>query len=382
MTDTIAAKPDRAAQVASQPERPPTPEGFQRSFYSLWAHEKPEDRIWETVPNEDLVDCIVEGTGRQDWRKLRPFDLLPDLDPRKGGTARKMLFVGEFLRIGCERIAGPQAIFERGGDFATVFFQFSGISLIETSFGIYEIYPGEELHIPAMVAHRTIGSANCRRMVFHAFEPAEARLDSAKAVTETRYTVTRVGDEPIEDVLPERVRPASGKIRERLSRWFDLPGEAFLFERTYDAMVGKAESGPAPTRMRVFDHFSSPPDSPKPPVRDALLWEGPHVRQRVYANPGRQPAPHRGYDEDEFWFQFNGNLRQETEHGIYTVSTGEVSMAEAGISHTSTSHPGALRVTTYTDRPIRMVVDPSEHLRESKWEVREDRIRGWSTNGR
>ena len=89
-----------------------------------------------------------------------------------------------------------------------------------------------------------------------------------------------------------------------------------------------------------------------------------------------------GYDEDEFWFQFAGNLRQETEHGVYTVSTGEVSMAEAGISHTSTSHPGALRVTTYTDRPIRMVVDPSEHLRESKWEVREDRIRGWSTNGR
>jgi hypothetical protein len=233
-----------------------------------------------------------------------------------------------------------------------------------------------------MVAHRTIGSANCRRMVFYAFEPVEVKLDPDSAVTETRFSVVRNGDGGGDDSVPERFGPPSGRIRERLTRWFDLPGESFLFERTYDSMVGKADSGPRPVKVRPFDHFSSPPDSPKPPVRTALLWEGPHFRQRVYANPGRQPAPHRGYDEDEFWFQFSGNLRQETEHGVYMVGTGEVSMAEAGISHTSTSHPGALRLTTYTDRPIRMVADPSEHLRESTWEVRQTLMRGWGTNGR
>jgi hypothetical protein len=46
-------------------------------------------------------------------------------------------------------------------------------------------------------------------------------------------------------------------------------------------------------------------------------------------------------------------------------------MAEAGISHTSTSHPGANRLTTYTNRALRMVIDPSEHLRETRWQVDE-----------
>jgi hypothetical protein len=95
----------------------------------------------------------------------------------------------------------------------------------------------------------------------------------------------------------------------------------------------------------------------------------------VYANPGRQPAPHRGYDEEEHWFQFNGCVAQETEHGAYTIEAGESSMAEAGISHTSTSHPGALRVTTYTNKRLRLVVDPSAHQRTSRWAVREQVLR-------
>lgn len=30
--------------------------------------------------------------------------------------------------------------------------------------------------------------------------------------------------------------------------------------------------------------------------------------------------------------------------------------------------PGANRLTTYTNKPLRMVVNPSEHLRETRWE--------------
>ena len=138
-----------------------------------------------------------------------------------------------------------------------------------------------------------------------------------------------------------------------------------MFLRTYDWMVGKAESGPRPVKVRPYNYFATPPDSPKAAVRTALLWESDTFRQRVYANPGRQPAPHRGYDEDEFWFQFAGQVDQETEHATYPVGAGETSMAEAGISHTSTSSAGCLRLTTYTNRPIRMVVDPADHQRHS-----------------
>jgi mannose-6-phosphate isomerase-like protein (cupin superfamily) len=331
------------------------------------------------VPNEDLIDSIVEGTGRQDWRKLRPFDLLPDLDPMNGGVAQRLLYTGETLRIACATIAGPQPLFERAGDYETIFFQFSGCALVETSFGRYELFPGEALHIPSMIAHRTIGSANCRRMIFYARDPIKVTLDPERAVTETQFLVSRRGGDFAAEDLPSSSRRAGGKIRERLDHWGNLPGEAFLFERSYDAMVGKAESGRRPVKLRPFDYFTTPPDSKKSAVRTAQLWESPTFRQRVYANPGRQPAPHRGYDEDEFWFQFAGTVEQETEHAAYKVEAGEVSMAEAGISHTSTSHPGALRLTTYTNRPIRMVVDPSEHQRESRWEIRERVIRAHSS---
>jgi mannose-6-phosphate isomerase-like protein (cupin superfamily) len=353
---TARAEPADSMQTAS---------GFQRCFYNLWGREG--EKIWEAVPNEDLVGNIVEGSGRQDWRKLRPFDLVPDLDPSSGGVAQRLLYVGEKLRVACSRIAGPQPIFERAGDYETIFFQFSGSALVETSFGRFQLNPGEILHIPAMVAHRTIGSPNCRRMEYYPKDPLQVMLDLDHPLTTTEFAVTRMGDGEVEERIVEETRPANGKIRERLAHWDNLPGEAFLFERSYDWMVGRAESGPRPIKVRPFDFMVT--DSRG--VRTAMLWKSATFRQQVYANPGRQPAPHRGYDEDEFWFQFSGAVAQETEHAAYLIEAGECSMAEAGISHTSTSHPGANRLTSYTNKPLRMVVEPSQHLRESRWVVKE-----------
>src|SRR4030095_3693551 len=158
---------------------------FQRCFYNLWGREG--DKIWEPVPNEDLVGNIVEGTGRQDWRKLRPFDLLSDLDPNRGGVAHKLLYVGEKLRVACSSISGPQPMFERAGDYETIFFQFAGVALIETSFGNYQLTPGEMLYIPAMIAHRTIGSPQCRRMEYYPKEPIQLMFDPNRTLVETQY---------------------------------------------------------------------------------------------------------------------------------------------------------------------------------------------------
>ncbi len=331
------------------------------------------------MPLEDFIGSVVEGTGRQDWRKLRPFDLLADIDPVQGGVAQRLLYDGELLRVGAAHIVGAQPTFERAGDYDTIFFQFAGRALVETSFGRYELNPGEALHIPAMVAHRTIGSPNCRRMEFYPRELADPKLDPDATTTETRFIVVPEGAPVVEEALPEPVRPPSGKIREHLVHWASRPGEDYLFERSYDWMVGKAETGRRPTKVRPFDYFKAPADaSDKGPaaVRTALLWECATFRQRVYANPGRQPGAHRGYDEDEFWFQFCGPLDQMTEHGQYVVETGETSMAEAGISHTSISRPGALRLTTYTPKPLRMVVEPGDHLRETRWQVKAIVVKG------
>ncbi|HEY7064488.1 MAG TPA: hypothetical protein VII06_23635 [Chloroflexota bacterium] len=375
---TETGRPDDVAGMMRQWRTAPSvAEGYQRCFYTLWGRE--EERIWEPQPNEDLVDCIVEGTGRQDWRKLRPFDLLPAIDPATGGIAQQLLYVGEHLRVACAHIVGAQPTFERAGDHDTILVQFAGTARVQTSFGDYALYPGEALHLPAMVAHRTIGSPNCRRMEFYPRELATPRLDPDAAVTETRYIVAPDGQPLVEEPLPGAMPPPDGKIREHLTHWDDRPGEDYLFVRTYAYLFGKAEGGRGPTKLRPFDYFTTPAassDQGPAAVRTALLWDNATFRQRVYANPGRQPAPHRGYDEDEFWFQFCGAVRQETEHGQYLMEPGNASMAEAGISHTSTSHPGAARVTTYTSKPLRMVVSPDAHLRETRWQVKEIVLRG------
>lgn len=351
-------------------------DGNTRSFYTLWDNES--SRIWENVPEEDLVDSIVEGTGRQDWVKLRPFDLLPDLKPETAGYAGKVLMAGETLRIGCEAICGTQPYFSRAGDFQTVFFQFAGRALVETSFGIHEMEPGEALFIPAMVAHRTTGGPGCRRMVFYPRDTLQVKLDPENPVTEIRYRVRRAGESDLEERVPEPAVPPDGKVMERLTHWDSQPGDETLFKRTHRALVGGAESSVGPVKVRPFDYFTSPPSGPKAkPVRTALLWESPTFRQRVYSNPGAQPAPHRGYDEDEYWFQFSGRVEQIGEHGVYPISAGDVSMAEAGISHTSINVPGSLRLTTYTNKPIRRLIDPKEHLCESQWEVAQTVVRGW-----
>jgi mannose-6-phosphate isomerase-like protein (cupin superfamily) len=375
---TPTDRPDDVAGMVRDWQRVPrVGGGYQRCFYTLWGRE--EERLWETVPNEDLVDCIVEGTGRQDWRKLRPFDLLPLVDPVAGGMATLALYAGECVRVACSHIVGAQPVFERAGDYDTILFQFAGTARVETSFGPYELRPGEALHIPAIVAHRTIGSRNCRRMEYYPRDLLDVKLAPEAAVTESRFAVAPEGEAPADEPLPEAVCPPDGRVREHLTHWDDRPGEDYLFNRTYEYMVGQAETGRRPTHLRIFDYFTTPADSAEDgpaAVRTALLWESATFRQRVYANPGRQPAPHRGYDEDEFWFQFSGSLIQETEHGIYRMEAGNTSMAEAGISHTSVSHPGALRLTSYTPKPLRLLVEPGDHLRETRWQVAETVIRG------
>ena len=342
--------------------------GSQRCFYTLWGREN--EITWETVPQSDLIGTIVPGTGRQDWRLLRPFDLLPELDRQRGGTARTGLYAGDHVRVGCAHIVGSEPHFERAGDYDTILLQFAGHATVQTSFGVYSLDPGEALLVPAMVSHRTTGTRNCRRMEYHVRELMEVHQDPAKPRTRTRFRVRPEGDLADEGPSPAPEDPPTGKILEHLTRWSDRAGDDFWFTRQYAGMTGHAYSGRRPVKLSIFDYFVMVlGDGSLPPVRQALLWDSPSFRQRVYSLPGRQPAPHRGYDEDELWFQFKGPVQVETEHALYTMESGQTSMAEAGVSHTSESRPGVYRLTTYSPTPLRMVVDPIRHLRETRWNV-------------
>lgn len=346
--------------------------GSERCFYTLWGYE--EEKTWEDVPRADLIDSIVPGTGRQDWRLIRPFDILPVV--QGAGEERRRIYEGEALRISAAHIVGPQNRFDRAADHDTIFVQFAGYGLVETGFGLHEIGPGEALFIPAMCAHRTIGSRNCRRMEYSVRDRVDVRLDPAKPGLGAPFRVHPDGETQAAEHMPDRAAPEGGRIREHLYRWDDRPGEDFWFVRTHAAMVGGAQGGRCPVKVSPFDDFlSSAPPSPKTkaPVRTHLLWENATFRQRIYANPGRQPAPHRGYDEEELWFQMTGPIGMEGEHGAYEMVAGECSMAEAGISHTTISRPGIFRFTTYTPKQMRLVVEPQDHLRHTRWIVEEVR---------
>ncbi|MGS0894502.1 hypothetical protein ACVBGC_18520 [Burkholderia stagnalis] len=365
LIETMMKEADDAPQSA-----PVGTPGVERCFYTLWGREN--EITWEAQPSRDLSNSIVPGTGRQDWRKIRPFDLLAEPDARQGGIARLPLYAGEHVRISAAHIAGGEPHFERAGDYDTIFVQFSGISVVETNFGIFELHPGETLLVPAMVAHRTTGSPNCRRMEYLVRELVTVHLPPAVGAQQLRFRVYPADDpSQAESIVPSVVPAPDGRIREHLTRWDDLPGDDFWFERTHEWLVGKADRGRAPIKLRPFEHFRKTIATTHalPPVRTALLWDSATFRQRVYSNPGRQPAPHRGYDEDELWLQFVGPIRVETEHAIYEMENGTLSMAEAGVSHTSVSTADMYRLTTYSPKPIRLIADPDGHLRETTWVV-------------
>lgn len=368
-------KPGRQSEpaAAAASSRPRVADGMQRCFYTLWGRD--DEKVWETVPDTDLIGSVVPGTGRQDWRNIRPFDLLPSVEGAQG-EARRALYVGETLRISCAHIVGAQAHFERAGDYDTIFFQFTGHSLVETSFGVQLVGPGEALLIPAIVAHRTIGSPQCRRMEYAVRDLVTVHLPAAPAGRKGPFRAYPAG-QPDDDV-PEQIAPAGPIIREHLTRWGDRPGDDYWFERRYATLVGGAEGGRHPVKVSPFDDFvgeTAIAAEKLPPVRTALLWESATFRQRIYANPGRQPFPHRGYDEDELWFQMVGPIGIEMEHGRFEMQTGDSSMAEAGITHTTNSRPGLYRLTTYTPKPVHLVVDPGEHLRQTQWVVKETQRR-------
>ncbi|MFM0501752.1 hypothetical protein [Paraburkholderia caffeinilytica] len=365
LIETMMKEADEAPESA-----PVGTPGVERCFYTLWGRE--DEITWEAQLSSDLSSSIVPGTGRQDWRKLRPFDFLPEVDREKGGVARMELYAGEHVRVSVAHISGGERHFERAGDFDTILVQFAGVSVVETNFGVFEVRPGEALLVPAMVAHRTTGSPSCRRVEYTVRELVSVHLPAAEGEQQLRFRIYPEGDPSDADGLaPSLSRAANGKIPEHLTRWEDLPGDDFWFERTHDWMVGKADRGRAPIKIRPFEHFKSTSAvaNDLPPVRSALLWDSATFRQRVYSNPGRQPAPHRGYDEDELWLQFVGPVRVETEHAIYEMQNGSFSMAEAGVSHTSVSTADMYRLTSYSPKPIRMVVDPANQLRETKWIV-------------
>ena len=88
---------------------------------------------------------------------FRAFDLLAKPNDRIE------LLVNKDHKIGVESVCGAQQEFIRHVDFDTVYVQFAGETTIETEFAEYKMSPGDIMHVPEGIAHRSSGSADSLR---------------------------------------------------------------------------------------------------------------------------------------------------------------------------------------------------------------------------
>ncbi len=128
-----------------------------KKIREFMTHREPPEHIWM-----ERDESAVIGTARMGQRmvpKIRPFDLLRST-PLSGNRARVTIFEGDSLRIATEYIAGCETQLTRAADHDLVYLQFCGSSKIESESGVVEVEPGEIVHVPAAISHRSTGTDN------------------------------------------------------------------------------------------------------------------------------------------------------------------------------------------------------------------------------
>src|SRR5688500_18406930 len=114
---------------------------------------------WKDFPRPGLAAWAerkkagLMGTAKRTHytRRFRPFDML------SVPNQSLVILENDNHRIGVESVVRTQDSFHRYIDSDMVYFQFCGITTVETEFGIYEMVPGEVILIPGGISHRSVG---------------------------------------------------------------------------------------------------------------------------------------------------------------------------------------------------------------------------------
>jgi quercetin dioxygenase-like cupin family protein len=301
-------------------------------------------------------------TSKRAVPTFRPFDMLTaEHDPM-------VVFQNIDVRFGVESLAGAAPYFRRNLDFDDITFQWAGHSTLECEYGTFELAPGGSVLVPAGVAYRINGSPGSLRVFAHCTEPVEVTMGEDKLVTHTEFDVSRVGGPALGSKSEVGL---TGMVIEKMYHWED--GEVDELARPAEGMVGTAVSGRGMQQIRVFDFFDSRTGVGGP---GPTFYASPAFHAEAYNTEGDMLAFHRGLDSDESWWQFSGGSTNESEYGVFPLSPGEVNHAPPGIAHRVIGTPEFLRLVLYSKRPLRLAIDPTKHLFESKFDLKVNVVKG------
>jgi len=337
-----------------------------REFMTTW-HRSERSYLphWAERDKASLMNC---GTSTKALPLFRAFDLLAKPNDRA------TLLVNHDHRIGVESICGAQQEFVRHVDFDTVLFQFAGESVIETEFGEYKMAPGDIMHIPEGIAHRSSGTVDSLRWFAHVNSPFTHFMTNEDEVSETKFKVTRVNG-PNWTIPADRMSAPKDRVTERMICWDDRPDDLSLFQRDYASMVPASSTSPREkksgiTKLRAFDLFkeiAGTSGEPKPVMR------GKHLEIKVYNIIGEQFAFHRALRSEEVRIQFRGEALDMSETGNADTKPGTVTVIPRGIGHsvitTPPDCPNFLRMNFYSELPWSYPTDVTKHHHDSQFTI-------------
>lgn len=304
--------------------------------------------------------------GRRRVPAFRLFDLVDQ--PNK----EIVLAENDDQQIGVEAVVGAQADFVRYIDFDVLYFQFAGVSTIETEYGVHEVHPGEVILIPEGIAHRSSGDSDNLRYYVKLHEPVTEMHDASKEVSQTEFTVVRHGGP---DWKAASGTAPKGKVVERMITWGEAPEDITLVEREYEDLVGvssasRREAVSGIKKVRMFDVFAYATGAGHGPGPKIIISK--HFMAEVYNTHGDQNAFHRGLRSEEMGIQFRGTATNMSEFDAATFTPpGLTTILPLGIAHSVRDcDEEFLRVVLYSDLKWRYPTDLTRHAFESTFEVK------------
>jgi mannose-6-phosphate isomerase-like protein (cupin superfamily) len=336
--------------------------GNVREFMTGWFGTKASHMLaWSNRRKEGLMGS---AKGKHFLPGIRPFDML-----REPNQALVM-FENADQRIGVESVVGARDHFVRNIDFDEVYFQFAGSCTIETEFGEYAMRPGELMLIPAGIAQRSTGTADCLRMFARLNEPVTHMFDDAGYASHVDYEVARKGGPSWKVATPAPRK--SGTVSELMITWRDTPEYYTTAERDYEYLVGASSTErdakkSGIKKVRAFDYFTEITGRRGPGPK---VLESPNFVVEVYNTDGEQFAFHRALRSEEFGLQFRGSATNMSEFdAALPMSPGDVALVPLGIAHSVITGKEFLRIVMYSRIPWDVRVDPAMHAWRSTFEV-------------
>jgi quercetin dioxygenase-like cupin family protein len=343
-----------------------------REFMTGWfSTQAPHLLAWSNRRKEGLMGS---ASGKRNVPGFRPFDMLRE--PNQSLA----VFENSDQRIGVESVVGARDHFVRNIDFDEVFFQFAGTCVLETEFGEYALKPGELMLIPAGIAHRSTGSADCLRLFARLHEPVSHMFDDTGYASHVEYEVVRKGGPSWKASTPASKK--SGKVIEKMITWRDTPDYYTTAERDYEYLVGASSTErdakkSGIKKIRAFDYFTEITGRRGPGPK---LLESPNFVVEVYNTDGEQFAFHRALRSEEFGLQFRGTATNMSEfNAALPMTPGDIALVPLGIAHSVITSKDFLRIVIYSRIPWDVTIDPAKHAYNSTFEVRTQVVEpaGW-----